>query len=171
MTESLTTPYVIGDVDQVEYVCKYHAHKFAEWAKLTWANANYTEEHNSGYFAYAVASYEYPDTDYPLSCGDLDCDQYLECDLTEDGKNYMHDNEFPAWLYEAHGLYEYSAGERFFNEIDELGYNFHSVQAAVKDLFLNIHYLSDEEWKETKKRADYLAGEERAMRHGRVAIF
>ena len=171
MTETLTTPYVIGDVDQVEYVCKYHAHRFAEWAKLTWANANYTEEHESGYFAYAVASYEYPDTDYPLSCGDLECDQYLECELTDAGRDYMHDNEFPAWLYEAHGLEESMAKFRFTESDDQVDFGYSHVQQALKDLFLNENYVTDEEWKETVKRADYLASKKRAMRHGSVAIF
>lgn len=170
MTETLTTPYVIGDVDQVEYVCKYHAHRFAEWAKLTWANANYTEEHESGYFAYAVASYEYPDTDYPLSCGDVECDQYLECELTDAGRDYMHDNEFPRWLYEAHGLEEYSAKFRFVESDDHFDFGYSHVALALKDLYLNENYVTDEEWKETVKRADHLASEERARRNGQVTL-
>ena len=101
--QGLETAYYVGNHFDclVDYACRNCAEKFAEDRGLIFLGAHdYTEEHEGGYFAYAL-NFDRGETDYPVSCR---CGQYLDVSLTDDGVAYMQDNEFPAWLYRAHGV-------------------------------------------------------------------
>lgn len=99
--ERLTAPYVVShnSGDFIDYACEWCARQFAEEHGLEWHHS-YTEEHESGYHAYEQVFSE-GETDYPVACY---CGQYLRVSLTPEGEDYMRENDFPAWLYEAHGV-------------------------------------------------------------------
>jgi hypothetical protein len=97
--DRLLDAYIVGDEDFVEYSCEGCAKDYAEKHGLEWYNGS-TEEHESGRYAYAVLFHD-GETDTPMSCY---CGQYLDVALTSDGEDYMRENDFPEWLYEAHGV-------------------------------------------------------------------
>jgi len=104
-TESLKQSYLIDHEsgDFIAHACEWCAVDFAKEHGLTWDNAvthNYTEEHENGYHAHDML-WDSGETDYPVAC---ECGQYLDVALTKDGVQYMLENDFPAWLYEAHGV-------------------------------------------------------------------
>lgn len=99
--ETLESPYVVGHTsgDIIDYACETCAKEFAETHGLEWYLGS-TEDSESGYYAYAVP-FSDGETDYPVACL---CGQYLDVRLTDEGADYMRENNFPAWLYEAHGV-------------------------------------------------------------------
>jgi hypothetical protein len=102
-TESLKQSYAIehSNGDFREHACESCAEEFAETHGLTWNwNRNFTEDSVSGFHAYNML-WDSGETDYPVSCS---CGQYLDVTLTRDGREYMLSNDFPEWLYEAHGV-------------------------------------------------------------------
>lgn len=100
--EHLAQTYVVGSDDLVEHACESCANEFAKDNGLTWNwNHNFTEEHPSGIYAYN-ALWDSGESDTPTAC---QCGQYLDVDLTSDGRDYMTERgDFPEWLYIAHNV-------------------------------------------------------------------
>lgn len=95
--EELAEAYLIGDSDTVDYSCEKCAVEYAEEHGLAWASAtthNYTEEHDSGLFAYALWRGD-TESDYPSAC--CSCDTYLDTALTPEGENYVRENLPGEW--------------------------------------------------------------------------
>jgi len=100
-TEELLPVYLVGaqNGDFTDYACETHAKEFALMNGLSW-NDGSTEEHVSGFYAYAVV-FGGVESDGPVACH---CDQYLDVRLTPEGVDYMQENDFPGWLYTAHRI-------------------------------------------------------------------
>lgn len=103
--ERLFAPWVIIHGDFTEYSCEWHARDFAETNNIPENGyGSYTLE-REGYGTvsdvYPLPSWDSGETDYPVSC---QCGQYLDVRLTRDGRDYMLENDFPAWLMAAHGI-------------------------------------------------------------------
>lgn len=105
--EHLAQAYVVCDEsgDFIDYACESCANEFAKDNGLTWNwNHNFTEEHPSGLHAYNVL-WDRGESDTPVACSSRECGQYLDVDLTSDGRNYMIERgDFPEWLYTAHNV-------------------------------------------------------------------
>lgn len=105
--EKLMPAWIIINGDFTDYSCEDHARQYAVDNGIPEVSADsYTEfRHGYGVSAdvYRVHSWGSHETDYPVVCA---CGQYLDIDLTRDGVSYMLENEFPAWLVEAHRITE-----------------------------------------------------------------
>ncbi len=101
--EALTPAYVVSTGDFADYACFACAREFATQRGLTWNSSGYdfTVEDPELDHAYRVHSWDSHETDSPTACT---CGQYLDVDLTRDGQEYALENDFPAWLLEAHNL-------------------------------------------------------------------
>jgi len=94
---TLEDPWIIGDENYADYACEEHAH---EWAKERGLPADgyggYAEElEGHGVIASAYEVWPYAEADYPISCFVLECGQWLKTSLTEEGRHYMEEHEFP----------------------------------------------------------------------------
>lgn len=102
--ETLQQPYIIGDEsgDFIAYACRDCAEEFAKDNGLEWnSNRNSTEEHESGLYAYDTL-WDSGESDTPTACS---CGQYLDVQLTKDGKNYVLEHGgFPEWLLNEYGI-------------------------------------------------------------------
>ena len=103
--ERLAPAWIIIHGDYTEYSCESHARQFAEEHDTPETSmASYTIQ-RAGYGTvsdvYAIPSWDRGETDYPASCN---CGQYLDIPLTREGVEYMRMEQFPAWLYDAHGI-------------------------------------------------------------------
>lgn len=103
-TETLAQTYVVCDEsgDFIEHSCQSCAEDFAKRNELVWHhNGAFTEEHPSGLHAYNTL-WDRGESDTPSSC--LQCGQYLDVGLTNEGVQYLLDNDFPEWLYAEYGV-------------------------------------------------------------------
>lgn len=103
--EQLMPAWIIIDNEFTDYACEDHAREYAADNGIPEISADsYTEfRHGYGVSAdvYRLHSWEGHETDYPAACK---CGQYLDVDLTREGIAYTIENEFPAWLLEAHRI-------------------------------------------------------------------
>ena len=108
-TETLHKPWIIINGEFCDYACEDHARQYAT------ENGIPASEYGDAYTltrdgygtvsdVYPLPSYDSGETDYPASCMDYDCGRYLSVPLTREGRDYMRENGFPAWLYEAYGV-------------------------------------------------------------------
>jgi hypothetical protein len=93
-TETLETPWVVGDEDFANYACEDCARDFAKERELVFDNNWFTEEHTDGSYAYADL-YGQGESDVPWSC---DCGQWLAVNLTSDGHAYVRENDLPEFV-------------------------------------------------------------------------
>lgn len=103
--ERLAAPWIIIHGEYSEYSCERHARDFAKENGIEETSPDSYSTSREGYGivsdVYALPSWDSGETDYPVSCT---CGKYLDIRLTRQGVDYMLCEEFPEWLYEAHGI-------------------------------------------------------------------
>lgn len=107
--EALTPAYIVSSGDFADYACEDCAREYAHQRGLTWSDSNeYTLEDPELDHVYLVHSWDGHETDSPVACCTISngevCGQYLDVDLTREGREYTLENDFPQWLLEAHNL-------------------------------------------------------------------
>lgn len=102
--ERLMPAWIVIHGEFIEYACERHAREFAVENGIPETPYGYSVELD-GYGTvsdiYPLPSWDGGETDYPVSCA---CGQYLGVSLTSGGVEYMQGQDFPAWLYGAHGV-------------------------------------------------------------------
>lgn len=105
--ERLLPAWIIIDGDFCTYSCENHAREYADTNGIP-QNEGYEgysltrEGYGLTADVYPVHSWDSYETDYPVA---RECGQYLDnVRLTPDGRDYMRENDFPAWLMAAHGI-------------------------------------------------------------------
>jgi hypothetical protein len=94
-TETLETPWIIGNSDFISYACEKCARQYAQERNLVFDNKWFTEEDAyDGYYAYADL-YGEGETDCPVAC---DCGQWLCVNLTPNGFAYVREENLPQFV-------------------------------------------------------------------------
>jgi hypothetical protein len=100
---TLSAPWIIATDDYADYACEEHAREWAEAEGIPADGNSYRlEREGHGAIAEAYPVWPYAEADYPISCCDPQCDQWLETQLTSDGVDYMEEHDIPHAVREAY---------------------------------------------------------------------
>lgn len=98
---TLAPAWITGDADYADYACEEHAREWAEKRGIPRVHdTSYERElEGHGVIESAYEVWPYAEADYPIAC---ECGQYLQTQLTDEGRDYMEERDFPQEVREAY---------------------------------------------------------------------